>query len=255
MPSISVRVLLTALLLVLGTNPATAQGITKQQADEILKELRGIRQALERLAVPPVARPATAPTVPAAPAPARMSEVTGYMLGRPASPLTMVEFTDLQCPFCKRFRDTAFDRIKAEYIDKGLLRFVTRDFPLDMHANAALAARASRCAGEQDHFWDLRETLLANSSKLTPEFIDATAASAKLDMQAFRTCLESTQTEEAVQRDLAAGRAAGVEGTPTFIVGRTQAQGLDGVRLVGALPFENLDAKLKELLAQGAPKK
>jgi protein-disulfide isomerase len=61
----------------------------------------------------------------------------------------MVEFTDLQCPYCGRFANGAFPQIKSEYIDKGLLRFVTRDFPLDMHPHAELAARAPRCAGEQ----------------------------------------------------------------------------------------------------------
>ena len=76
-----------------------------------------------------------------------------------------------------------------------------------------------------------------------------------MDMKAFGTCLDSTATREALQRDLADGQAAGVEGTPTFIVGRTQAQGLEGVRVAGALPFENFDAMFKELLAQAAPKR
>lgn len=243
--------LLITSLLALGPGEAFAQGITAQQADEILKELRGIRLALERLAMPPTARPATV----AAPSTVRMPTVTGYVLGRPDAPLTFVEFADLQCPFCKRFHDTAFDRIKTEYIDKGLLRYVARDFPLDMHPHADLAARASRCAGEQGHFWDVRTTLLDNASRLTPEFIDGTAQRANLDMQAFRACLTSMQTKEAVQRDVAEGRAAGVEGTPTFIVGVTQAQGLEGVRLVGAMPFESFDSKFKELLAQVTPKK
>lgn len=252
MRSMVVRVVLAVVAAALSASPAMAQGITAKQADEMLKELRAIRQALERVTPPPGSRPAA---VPGPPPSVTLPTVSGQAMGRPDAPLTMVEFTDLQCPFCKRFYDAIFERIKTEYIDKGLLRFVTRDFPLDMHAHAALAARASRCAGEQDHFWDFRATLLANSARLSPDLINAAAGAAKMDMKAFGTCLDSTATREALQRDLADGQAAGVEGTPTFIVGRTQAQGLEGVRVAGALPFENFDAMFKELLAQAAPKR
>jgi len=184
-----------------------------------------------------------------------MPTVTGYSIGRSDAPITVVEFTDLQCSFCSRFHATSFPRIKAEYIDKGLVRFITRDFPLDMHQHAELAARASLCAGEQNHFWDVRTTLLTNSDKLTPAFITSTAEAAKLDMSVFRACVDSARAKEKVQRDLAEGRGVGVEGTPTFIVGRTENQGVNGVRMVGAMPFEVFDAKFKELLAQVAPKK
>jgi protein-disulfide isomerase len=250
------RKLSAALLLVLVAAPAQSQGLTTRQADDILKELRGIRQALERLSPPPGARQPVAPTAPAPFPSVRMLTVGGRVLGRADAPLTMVEFTDLQCAYCARFHATTFQRIKAEYIDTGLVRYVTRDFPLDMlHQNADLAARASRCAGEQDHFWDVRTTLVTNADKLTPEFVTATAQRSNLDMQTFHACLDSVQTREGVQRDLAEGRAVGVEGTPTFIVGKTESEGLDGVRMVGNMPFEIFDAKFKELLAQRALKR
>ena len=237
---------------VLLAGPAAAQsgtqGITQQQGDAILTELRGIRMALERLAAPPAARP----TPPPAPAPnptVRLPKVTGYVMGRPDAPLTLVEFTDLQCPFCARFTATSFAQIKEEYIDKGLVRFVSRDFPLGMHPHAELAARASRCAGEQGHYWDVREVLVAGYNKLNPEFIATTAQGAKLDMKAFQSCLDSGRFAADVQRDMDEARTIGVEGTPTFVVGRTQADGLDGTRIVGAQPFEVFDARFKELLA------
>jgi len=247
--------LLTGLLLAgPAAAPLDAQGITQQQGDEILKELRGIRTALERLAAPPAARP----TPPSAPAPSpnvRLPKVTGYVMGRPDAPITLVEFTDLQCPFCARFTATSFAQIKKEYIDKGLVRFVSRDFPLGMHPYAELAARASRCAGEQGHYWDVREALVANYNKLNPELIAATAGNAKLDMTAFRSCLDSGRFKADVQRDMDEAATIGVEGTPTFVVGRTQADGLDGTRIVGAQPFEVFDAKFKELLAPGPAKR
>ncbi len=248
MRSIVIAALVSTSFLLAGVRPVHGQGMTGQQADAILKELRGIRQALDRLTAPPSGRAAGGTQAPAVPQAVRMPTVTGYVLGRLDAPLTMVEFTDLQCPFCARFHETAFERLKTEYIDKGLLRFVTRDFPLGIHAHAELAARASWCAGEQGRFWDLRNMLATRSSTLTPESVDAAARAADVDMKLFGSCLASAEAKEHVQRDVAEGRTLGVEGTPTFVVGRTQGAGVEGVRLVGLMSFENLDMKLKELL-------
>lgn len=247
--------LLTGLLLAgPAAAPLDAQGMTQQQADEILKELRGIRLAIERLGALPAAR-STPPPAPAPNPSVRLPKVTGYVMGRPDAPLTMVEFTDLQCPFCARFTTSSFGQIKTQYIDKGLVRFVSRDFPLGMHPYAELAARASRCAGEQGHYWDVREALVTNFNKLNPEFIASTAQGAKLDMKDFQSCLDSGRFKADIQRDMDEAGTIGVEGTPTFVVGRTQAAGLDGTRIVGAQPFEVFDAKFKELLAPAPAKR
>jgi len=225
---------------------AKAQGITQQQADEMLKELRAIRAALERVTPPPQGQaqaPAPAPRV-------QLKNVTGYSLGRPDAPLTLVEFTDLQCPYCNRWSTQVFNQLKAAYIDTGQVRFVTRDFPLDFHAQAMPAARASRCAGEQGKFWELRADLVRNASKLSPDFVTQSAAALKLDMTAFNACVESTRFDADIAKDQQEGAAAGVEGTPTFIVGKTTPQGLDGVRIVGAQPYDVFDQKLKQLIGQ-----
>jgi protein-disulfide isomerase len=238
-----------ALLLLAAPAAPQAQAITGQQADEILKELRSIRELLQKMAQPPVPAPAQM-RAPAADAPARLDRVTGYMLGRPDAPLTMVEFTDLQCPFCNRFATQTFDMLKKAWIDTGRLRYLVRDFPLDLHSQAKPAARASRCAGEQGKFWELRTDLLRNSASLSQAFIAQRAAALKLDMAAFTACAESTRFDADIAQDQKDGSAAGVEGTPTFIVGRTAPQGLDGVRIVGAQPYEAFDQKLKQLLGQ-----
>lgn len=218
----------------------------------MLKELRGIRQALERLAQPPAPAPQPA-AAPAPPARAKLDNVTGYMLGRSEAPLTMVEFTDLQCPYCNRFATQTFDQIKAAYIDTGKLRFISRDFPLDFHPQAMPAARASRCAGEQGKFWELRTALVRNASQLGPAFIASTAETLKLDMPAFRACLDSDKYTAEIQKNIQEGSGAGVQGTPSFVLGRTTAQGLDGVLIVGAQPFANFDAEIKKLLAAQPP--
>jgi protein-disulfide isomerase len=208
----------------------------------MLKELRAIRAALERVTPPPQGQ-AQAPRV-------QMNNVTGYSLGRPDAPLTLVEFTDLQCQFCNRFTTQVFAQLKAAYIDTGQVRFVTRDFPLDFHPYALPAARASRCAGEQGKFWEMRDALVRNYNRLNAAFVTSTAEGLKLDMTAFNACAASTRFDAAITQDMNDGRAVKVEGTPSFVLGRTAAQGLDGVLIVGAQPFQVFDAKIKEALAQ-----
>src|SRR3989338_5451600 len=137
--------------------------ITKEQADAILKELQAIRQLLEQMqrqqAQPrPVQQPVQPP---APPAKVKVRSDGPYWLGKADAPVTVVEFTDYQCPFCRRFHQSAFEEIKKNYIDTGKVRFVSRDLPLDIHANAARAAHAARCAGEQGKFWEMRHLLIA----------------------------------------------------------------------------------------------
>ena len=218
------------------------QGITQQQADEMLKELRAIRKALEGLTQ-------QAPPDPPADKRGRLTDVRGFAMGKPDAPLTMVEFTDLQCPYCNRFTTTTFEELKKQYIDTGLVRFISRDFPLDFHPQAMPAAKATRCAGEQGKYYELRLALLRGASQLSPAFITATATSLKLDMAAFDACQKSNRFDADIQRDIQAARSVGVEGTPSFFVGPTAAGAMDGVLIVGALPFNVIDAKLKELQA------
>jgi len=221
---------------------AKAQGITSQQAEEMLKELRAIRQALERV-TPPAPGQAQDQRV-------KLNNTSGYSLGRTDAPLTLVEFTDLQCQFCNRFSTQVFAQIKAAYIDTGKVRFVTRDFPLDFHPEAMPAARAARCAGEQDKFWEMREALVKGYRQLGAPFFASAAEGLKLDMAAFKACAASTKFDAAIMQDMNDGRAVNVEGTPTFVLGRTSPQALDGVLIVGAQPFAAFDAKIKEMLAQ-----
>lgn len=221
---------------------AKAQGVTAQQAEEMLKELRAIRQALERV-TPPAPGPAKDQT-------AKLTNLGGYAIGRADAPLTLVEFTDLQCQFCNRFSTQVFAQIKSAYIDTGKVRFVTRDFPLDFHAFALPAARAARCAGEQNRFWEMRDALVRGYNQLSPAFVTSAAQDLKLDMTSFDACATSTKFDAAIMQDMNEGRAVNVEGTPTFVLGRTAPQGLDGILIVGAQPFAAFDAKIKELLAQ-----
>ena len=224
-----------------GQSQPAAQGITQQQADQMLKELKAIREALERVSPPAGQAPADKEV--------SLNDLTGPAMGKPDAPLTLVEFTDLQCPYCNRFTATTFEQLKAAYIDTGMVRYVSRDFPLDFHPQALPAARAARCAAEQGKYYEMRLSLLRNASRLSPDFITATAQGLKLDMVAFTPCAASTRFDAAIKRDTDVGMKLGIEGTPSFVLGRTTPTGVSGVLVVGAQPFQVFETKIKEQLS------
>ena len=222
---------------------ATDQGgMTRQQGEEILRELRQIRGLLERQQAKPAQPQEEAPTR------AKITDLSGVsMLGSKDAPITIVEYTDYQCPFCQRFHVTSFPELKKAYIDTGKVRFFSKDMPLDFHPNAMRAALAARCAGEQGKFWQLRDTMGANPNSLDIEHILNFAGDLKLDTKALRACIDSEKYKEPVQRDVLEAMKIGANGTPTFIVGKSVGEGVDGELVVGALPYQMFDMKLKDL--------
>jgi len=204
-------------------------GITREQADAILDELRQIRQLLAAQAEK---------NGPPAPTRAKLDLQGFQMLGSKDAPVTMVEFTDYQCPYCQRFHMTLFNEIKKEYIDTGKVRFYSRDLPLDsLHPNAIRAAQAARCAADQGQYWKLRDIMGANPDKLDMDNLVADATSLKMDLGAFRGCLDTQKYKEAVQTDVLEAMKIGAEATPTFVIGKSTPQGVDGELLVGLQPL------------------
>jgi len=235
--------------LLVGALPARAEGITSEQAQQILDELRAIRKNLEQR---PVA-PAPGTQAPARPVDDKVSmpfTPGGYSVGKDDAPLVLVEYTDYQCPFCQRFHNDTFAQIKTNYIDTGKVRFVSKDFPLGFHENAMRSAVAGRCAAEQGKYWELRHTMIVNASQLQADKIMGYAQNASLDVAKFKVCIESDKYKAAIDKDIAEGTAAGVTGTPSFVLGRVQNGKLEGVRLVGAMPYATFDAKIQELMKQ-----
>lgn len=221
------------------------EGMTKDQADEILKELKAIHQLLERQQ--------TAAAAQAAPAPAsdkvKMSVAPGwYSMGRDDAPVTMVEFADYQCPFCRKFHAETFAELKKNYIDTGKVRYVSRDLPLDFHPNAPGAAVAARCAGEQHKFWEMRELMVANAADLTSPSLLKYGSQINLDMTAFSGCLNNNTYTTAIQKDVADAGALGISGTPSFVIGKTANDQISGVRIVGAVPYSVFDTAIKNQL-------
>ncbi len=168
-------------------------------------------------------------------------------MGKSDAPLVLVEFSDYECPFCARFNTDVLKQVKREYIDTGRLRFVYKDFPLSFHQNAMKASMAARCAGEEGRYWEMHDALLENQQNLGD--VDGLVKRAGLKAATFNECMEGRKYEEAVQRDLSDGRELGVNGTPTFILGRLDASGkVNGEVIQGAMPYAVFKSRIDALL-------
>lgn len=236
----------------LATLPVTTwaeEGITQQQADDILKELRGIRQLLQQQQS--LLRQNNAQrAAPALDQKVKLPLVETYALGSKDAPVTLVEFTDYQCPYCSRFHTTTFPEIKKQFIDSGKVRFISRDLPLGFHENAMPAARAARCAGEQDKYWEVRHVLSSNPKNLSEPAISKYAEELQLDMAQFQSCLNSEKYKAEINKDITDANSVGITGTPGFIIGRTPTDGtLEGIKIKGAQKFDAFADKINKLLA------
>jgi protein-disulfide isomerase len=140
----------------------------------------------------------------------------GPSRGVTGAPVTIVEFEDFQCPFCKKVHDTV-EQVLVRYKDK--VRIVHRDFPLEsLHPAAWKAHEAARCAEKQGKFWQYRDVLYANAPHATPEELSKYAGQVGIDVPAFRQCLDSGESKAIVKRDEDEGNRLGIEGTPTFFI-------------------------------------
>jgi len=156
--------------------------------------------------------------------------------------VTIIEFSDFQCPYCARFQSETLPQILSNYGDR--VRFVYRDFPLtSLHANALKAAEASECADDQGAYWKYHDLLFQNQSALDDASLKNYAASLGLDTAAFDQCLDSDSTMSEIQNDYQDGVAAGVQGTPAFFV--------NGNLIEGAQPYSVFQAAIEAALAKG----
>jgi protein-disulfide isomerase len=165
---------------------------------------------------------------------------TDPALGPASAPVTLVEFSDFQCPFCQRVEPT-LKRLRETYGDK--LRIVWKDFPLtQIHPQAFKAGEAGHCAADQGKFWEYHDRLFANQQALQPADLKKHAADLGLDAAAFGTCLDSSKHGERVRDGVSQGTALGVNSTPTTFI--------NGRRLSGAQPYEVFVAAIDEELSR-----
>lgn len=175
------------------------------------------------------------------------------VLGKKDAPVTMVEFADFQCPYCKQFHDQNFAEIKSKYIDTGKVKLVFRHFPLPFHVNAQIAGQAAECANRQGKFWQYYEVLFDKGSGdgtgLTAADLKSYADSLGLNKgtlgfnkNEFNKCLDSNATQDVVKNDETYGTSVGVSGTPTFY--------LNGKQIVGAQPLASFEQAIETALGK-----
>ena len=169
-----------------------------------------------------------------------IEEARGITKGDPSAPVHIIEFGDFQCPSCQAFAMAVVPALESEYIDKGLARLTFYDFPLtSIHRHAVLAARAARCAGDQDRYWDYHDVLFGRQgewsaeSRAADEFVEY-AGLLSMDVDAFEDCLQSDRFAAEVSASERLGRELRVSGTPTVFVNGQLVQGnsADAVRAV-----------------------
>jgi protein-disulfide isomerase len=213
----------------------------KQGQAEIKKELAEIRKLLTPAPAPSAVEKLEATVAVGSIAPR----------GSPNAPVTMIEFSDYQCPYCKRHADQTVPALLKDYVQTGKVRYAFRDFPLtQIHPLAAKAAEAARCAGDQGKYWEMHDRLFANPGELQAEKLPVHARSIGLDEVSFRKCLDESRHAAAVKEDLDAGARIGVTGTPAIVLGFSDGgQAKNTVVIRGAHPVGTFKAEIEKLLA------
>ncbi len=155
--------------------------------------------------------------------------------------VTIVEFSDFQCPFCERFYTDAYKQIKSQYVNTGKARFAFAHFPLSFHPNARPAANACECAGEQGKFFEYHNKIFENQASLSDASYKQWAQDLGLNTTQFNSCYDSKKYDTVIGNELDLGQRIGVSGTPSVFV--------NGKLLVGAQPFSTFKTEIDAALA------
>jgi protein-disulfide isomerase len=173
------------------------------------------------------------------------------VLGAARAPLVLLEYTDYQCPFCQRFYQTTFSQLKSNYIDTGRIRFVSRNLPLPGHQQSMPAALAAVCAGAQEKYWEMRNEIFRSSEPLAASAFQKWAGDLGLNLPRFESCLANPDSARPFPQQIADAAAVGITGTPTFILGRVDDEGiLRGELLVGAKPYAEFQQRIEAMLSE-----
>jgi protein-disulfide isomerase len=223
---------------------------TLQQGQvDIQKDLEEIKKLLQQA---PRAAPAAAPARAAfAPTDIQLGEVP--YKGEYDAPVTLIEFSDYQCPFCKRHANAVMPPLIESYVDTGKLRFVMREYPIEnLHRRAIPTSEAALCAGDQGNYWGMHDALFTDQKANTDEDFQQMAASMGLDVAEFSACMENDKFIEQIKLDMVEGQKLGISGTPSFVVGLTDPEDPSKVHLTkfirGAQSLTAFSAAIDELI-------
>jgi protein-disulfide isomerase len=178
------------------------------------------------------------------------------LVGEPAmgssdAPLTIVEFSDFECSYCRRFHEQVLPSLKRDYIDTGLVRFIHKDLPLPFHRQAKPAAAAARCAAEQNRYWDLYSALFDQQTCLACRGVVGIAEDINLDASGLQACMQQDTTQALINANLSEAELHNIRATPTFIIGPSRSDGKHHGNIVeGALPWPQFKALIDQQLSE-----
>jgi protein-disulfide isomerase len=227
----------------------------KQGQVQIQKDLAEIKKLLQdgaRAAPKTPARTAFAPTD------TQLGNVPSK--GENDAPVTLIEFSDYQCPYCKRHATQVMPTLVSKYVDSGQLRIVMLEYPIEnLHRRAVPTSEAALCAGDQGKYWEMHDSLFNDQKANTDEAFQQMAASIGLDVAAFTECMSSDQFMNQIKADMVEGQRLGISGTPSFVVGLTDPEDSNNVHLTkfirGAQSEQAFSAAIDELIKTAALKK
>lgn len=182
-------------------------------------------------------------------------KVNDNAMGDPNAPIKIEEFSDFQCPYCARFHEETEPQLASTYVADGTVYFVYRSFGNFIGPESKAAAEAAYCAGDQNKYWEYHDILFANQTgenvgAFTDRRLQAFAEALSLDMSAFNDCLNSGKYSDRVNQDRVDGTAAGVTGTPAFVI-TYKVNGEEKQRFIsGAYPFSEFQTQIEGALAE-----
>ena len=181
-------------------------------------------------------------------APEFLIQADDVVRGDPKAPITLVEYSDFTCHFCKKFFHETFPKLLSEYIETGKVRFVYRDFPRGL-GSPLRAADAARCAGEQNAYWPMHDRLFNSDGQFSPENLKQFATELKLRQGQFSQCLDAHKYFPDIEKDLKDAGTLGIRGTPAFVIFPTKVPDDPNLILIpGAFPFETFKEEIDKLL-------
>ena len=210
------------------------------------KDLADIKKLLESGAKPQAAAPKKFE-------PKDVSVAGAPFLGDADAKVTLIEYSDYQCPFCSRHHVNTMPELIKNYVDTGKVKFVMREFPLtSLHPRAVAASLAALCAGDQGKYWEMQDVLFKNQRQMDDEQIKSYSESIGLNVDTFVACMDEGKYNDQVNSDLAEGRGLGISGTPSFAIGLTDSSDSNKLKVTsvmrGAKSYDSFVAEIETLL-------
>jgi len=228
--------------------------LLKDGQESMQKDLAEIKKLLQD-----GAKSAPTPPTPKPFEPRDVSIVGAPVMGESSAKVTLIEYSDYQCPFCARHSQQTMPDIIKNYVESGKLKFVMREYPIpNLHPRASAASNAALCAGEQDKYWEMHDVLFANQRKMSDDDLLSYGASIDLEAAQFSNCVKQGTHSDQVKKDIEEGQELGVSGTPSFVLGLTDPGDPNTIKVSkfvrGARAYSDFAKEIEDLLAEAGKK-